>query len=107
MTSSSRLDALWGVVRSIPKGRVASYGVVGRSLDRPVSGLLVGKWMTSAPEGVPWWRVVGADGSLVIARRGPEFALQQKGLLESEGVRFDGERVSREFFVDALDPLEG
>ncbi len=94
MSSSSRLASLWELVRTIPFGRVASYGAVGRALDRPVSGLLVGKWMTGAPADVPWWRVVGADGALPIARRGPEFALRQRTLLEAEGVRFEGDRVA-------------
>ena len=40
----SQLDQLWAVVRSIPAGRVASYGAVGRALEDPASGFMVGGW---------------------------------------------------------------
>ena len=84
---------LWRVVQTIPRSRVAGYGDVGRALDTPVSGLLVGRWMTRCPEGVPWWRVVGRDGSLLIARRDVQAALLQRERLESEGVAFVDGRV--------------
>ncbi len=95
----STLDDLWSVVTSIPRGRVSSYGDVGRALDRPVSGVLVGKWMTQSPPSVPWWRVVGRNGDLLVAKRGPEFAAQQRDLLEQEGVTFVDGQVERKFFL--------
>lgn len=88
------LEELWELVRAIPFGRVAGYGALGRTLNRPVSGLVIGKWMAIAPPDVPWWRVVASDGALRTARRDPGLALTQRRLLESEGVSFDGERVT-------------
>ncbi|MCX7798962.1 MAG: MGMT family protein [Fimbriimonadales bacterium] len=92
----SRRDELWQVVRSIPTGRVASYGDCGRELIPPVSGLIVGKWMALAPADVPWWRVVARDGRLVVGRRDPRLAAVQRSLLEAEGVPFEGDRVDME-----------
>lgn len=92
------LEQLWELVRAIPFGKVAGYGALGRALDRPVSGLVVGKWMAVAPPDVPWWRVVASDGSLRTARRDPGLALSQKRHLEGEGVAFTSDRVSAEAF---------
>ncbi|MEJ5169667.1 MAG: MGMT family protein [Fimbriimonadales bacterium] len=87
------MSQLWFVVATIPYGKVATYGDVGRELDPPVSGLLVGKWMARAPEGVPWWRVVARDGTLVVAKRSPALGLEQRLRLEKEGVPFHGDQV--------------
>ena len=42
------LDELWEAVRNVPAGHVVSYGALGGSLSRPVSGYLVGRWMANA-----------------------------------------------------------
>ena len=51
------------VVETIPSGRVLTYGaiaaVVGRGGPRGVGGV-----MARDGHGVPWWRVVRADGTL-------------------------------------------
>lgn len=94
----SALDDLWLAVASIPKGCVVAYGDLGASLPRPVSGVLVGKWMANCPSELPWWRVVGKAGDLLIGRKDPSLALHQRQLLEREGVAFDGDQVSRAYF---------
>lgn len=83
----SRLEELWTIVSSIPRGRVSGYGDVGRALSRPVSGVLVGKWMAQCPPEVPWWRVCGKSGDLLVGKRDPNFARQQAQRLTDEGVR--------------------
>ncbi len=98
MEVSGRLENLWEIVRSISSGKVMGYGRVGQMLERPVSGLLVGRWMASAPEDVPWWRVIGADGTIKTFKRGPEHGLRQRKLLEEEGIEFEDERVPERFF---------
>lgn len=87
------LDELWKVVRTIPRGSCASYGDVGRALPNPTSGYQVGRWMASCPEGVPWWRVVSKEGRLPVGKKDPASAMEQKGLLEAEGVSFVEDRV--------------
>jgi methylated-DNA-protein-cysteine methyltransferase-like protein len=93
-------EELYDLVREIPVGRVAGYGQLGKMLSSPVSGLIVGKWMASAPPDLPWQRVIGADGSIKTFGRGPEFGIEQRQLLEGEGVVFNGECVESRFFVD-------
>lgn len=107
MTSREELYAL---VRQIPKGRCAGYGALGRFLRNPVSGYVVGRWMASAPEGIPWWRVVAKDGTLVVARRDPELGIRQRSLLVKEGVPFDEDQVRMQEVdwdpFDELDPAD-
>jgi alkylated DNA nucleotide flippase Atl1 len=68
------------------------------AMNSPVSGLLVGKWMASCPDGVPWWRVLKADGTLAVGKRDPRFAAEQIQKLEEEGIEFVGDSCPRQFF---------
>lgn len=74
------------MVASIPYGKVASYGEVGRALSTPSSGYMVGRWMAQSPSGLPWWRVVGKSGELRTAQRDPQLAEIQRHHLSAEGV---------------------
>lgn len=69
-------------VRSIPAGRVTTYGDLTPGAPRH-AGALLARCEDSA---VPWQRVVRADGTLAKGTR-------QRRLLEAEGVPFRGERV--------------
>jgi methylated-DNA-protein-cysteine methyltransferase-like protein len=69
-------------VRAIPVGFVRSYGDVSPGAPRFAGAVLA----TCDDPGLPWWRVVRADGSLAKGAR-------QRRLLEAEGVPFRGARV--------------
>jgi len=69
-------------VRAIPPGAVATYGDVSPGAPRFAGTVLFG----TTERGLPWWRVVRADGSLAKGAR-------QKRRLREEGVPFRGERV--------------
>lgn len=69
-------------VRSIPSGRVTTYGDLAPAAPRHAGALLA----ASADGAVPWQRVVHADGTLAKGER-------QRRLLEAEGVPFRGDRV--------------
>ena len=97
-------DDLWALIRRVPAGRVVAYGDLGKTLPNPVSGLIVGRWLKSSPEDVPWWRVVGKDGSLPIAKQSPALALEQTSRLEAEGIKFEGDRISTVAFI-SIDEL--
>jgi alkylated DNA nucleotide flippase Atl1 len=54
-------------VEAVPRGRVTTYGAVAEVVGAVVGGggpRLVGSAMAGHGGGVPWWRVVRADGSL-------------------------------------------
>lgn len=79
------------IVRRVPAGRVTTYGAVARLAQVPGGARQVGWAMSALPAGsrVPWHRVVNAAGR-VSERVTPGASLDQRLLLEREGVTFDG-----------------
>ncbi len=57
-----RVERVLDAVARIPRGRVASYGDVGRAVG--VTPRQVGWIMARHGSGVPWWRVTSRDGLL-------------------------------------------
>lgn len=87
---SPTYSRIWATVRRIPRGRVASYGQVAEVAGLPRQARLVGYALhASAPDSVPWHRVVNAQGVLSLGKLDPGGALTQRLRLESEGVTFD------------------
>jgi alkylated DNA nucleotide flippase Atl1 len=63
MDRESYVEAVLSLVERIPAGRVMSYGDIAECVG--VGGpRQVGAVMAEYGGGVPWWRVVRADGSL-------------------------------------------
>jgi len=85
MTSHERILA---VVRRIPRGRVATYGQIAALAGFPQQPRLVGYALRHADDGVPWHRVVNAQGR-ISPRAASESVSVQRAVLEAEGVRFD------------------
>jgi methylated-DNA-protein-cysteine methyltransferase related protein len=83
-------EAIWRVVRGIPKGKVATYGSVAKAAGFPGAARQV-VWALRATSGLPWHRVVGAGGHI---RLPGAHGLEQRMKLEFEGVRFRGTRVA-------------
>jgi methylated-DNA-protein-cysteine methyltransferase-like protein len=69
------------VVRSIPRGRVLSYGEVALRAGKPGGARAVVRALHQLDD-VPWWRVVRKGGTLA-----PAVALEQAQLLAAEGVQ--------------------
>jgi methylated-DNA-protein-cysteine methyltransferase related protein len=86
-------DAVYRVVKQIPRGRVTTYGEIARATRLRGGARVAGYAMAATPRGrgIPWHRVVGAGGKLII--REPYGSLQRK-LLQSEGVEINGARVN-------------
>jgi methylated-DNA-protein-cysteine methyltransferase related protein len=86
-------DPVYRLVKQIPRGRVLSYGDIARRLRLRGGARSAGHAMAATPygRGIPWHRVVGAGGKLLI--REPHASLQRK-LLESEGVTVSESRVN-------------
>ena len=83
---------VYDLVKKIPRGRVMSYGQVAKALRLRGGARAAGRAMAACPngQGVPWHRVVGAGGVLLI--REPYASLQRK-LLESEGLPLAEKRI--------------
>jgi len=83
---SERVIAL---IRSIPKGRVATYGQIARHAGNPGAARQVSYILhsSSRKEKLPWHRVVNSKGGISLKKsHGYE---RQKQLLVDEGIVFD------------------
>ena len=81
-------EAVWRLVRRVPRGKVVSYGQVATLLGSPRAARAVGYAMFNVQDDdVPWQRVVNSRGEISIggALHRPEL---QRALLEAEGVAF-------------------
>ncbi|MCA8960651.1 MAG: MGMT family protein [Planctomycetes bacterium] len=57
------------IVRSIPAGRVMTYGQISEILDRRISAAAVGWALRQCPDDVPWHRVVASTGRCSVGER--------------------------------------
>ena len=77
-------DSVYTVVAAIPYGTVMTYGDIARRIGYPGRARYVGYAMRVCPDGLPWHRVIRADGSIA----GGDFAPVRRMLLEREGIPF-------------------
>ncbi len=84
-------DKAIDVIKSIPKGKVLTYGRVALLAGSPHSARQVGYILHRLTEAnnLPWHRVLNSKGK--ISMRDPIAYVTQKGLMESEGVVFSTE----------------
>lgn len=93
------IEAVLRLVESVPKGRVSTYGQIGRIAG--IGPRVVGRIMVDWGATVPWWRVVNAAGRLPVSLRetalahwqGEEVALKRGG----DAVDLRGAGVSDEW----------
>lgn len=85
--------AIRGIIRQIPRGKVATYSQVAAAAGYPRHHRQVVQVLRACGDALPWQRVVGAGGRIRLKR---EAALEQRTRLELEGVRFRGRRVAME-----------
>jgi methylated-DNA-protein-cysteine methyltransferase related protein len=83
------LAVIRDTIRLIPRGKVSSYGEVASAAGLPGRARQV-VWALRGARGVPWHRVVGAGGKIMLPG---ENGLEQRMRLETEGVAFRGGRV--------------
>ena len=77
-------------IRSIPQGKVATYGQVAAAAGYPLYQRYVAQLLQKSGGTLPWQRVVGAGGAIKLKF---EAGMEQRTRLEMEGVRFRGRRV--------------
>ena len=90
--SGQVFEKIYAVVRSIPKGRVATYGMVALLAGNPRWARVVGYALHVNPEPgvIPCHRVVTRNGEVAsgFAFGGPDV---QRHLLEAEGIVFEAD----------------
>ena len=94
-SKESIYDAIYDVVRSVPKGRVTSYGAVAAAIGAASGARVVGYAMNmcaGVKPKVPAHRVVNRNGMLTGKHHfnPPE---QMQKLLEKEGIKIKDDKV--------------
>lgn len=86
-------------IKSIPPGRVATYGQIAALAGSPRSAIIVGQILKNCSDkyGLPWQRVINSKGYISIVNMEYPAELQAK-LLESENVTVT--KQDRLFHVD-------
>ncbi len=77
------------VIRSVPRGKVSTYGAIARAAGFPQAPRQVAAILRRGFE-LPWQRVLGAGGEIKLTG---DSAVEQRLRLEAEGVRFRGRKV--------------
>ncbi len=78
-------------VRRVPRGKVATYGDIAYAAGYPGAARQVAWALHTSSRGLPWHRIVGADGKILLPGEG---GFEQRMRLRAEGVEFVGLRVN-------------
>jgi len=78
-------DAVNAVIRDLQRGEVLTYGEVARRAGYPRAARAVGSVLATTM-GLPWWRVVRANGELAAHSREEQVRrLRREGVLVRDG----------------------
>ncbi|MBR2385017.1 MAG: MGMT family protein [Clostridia bacterium] len=83
----SFFDQIYQLLKTVPIGKVTTYGDIAKALGRPRSSRVVGYALhvNPDPQNIPCYKVVNRDGFLT-----PAFAFggqdAQRAMLEGEGI---------------------
>jgi methylated-DNA-protein-cysteine methyltransferase related protein len=98
--NQQRDTAFRRIIRSVPRGKVSTYGKVAAAAGYPLYHRAVARLLRNAPLlGLPWQRIVGAGGEIKLKGAA---AAEQRLHLTMEGVKFRGRRVDMEHYEHAL-----
>ena len=81
-------ERVYRIVRSIPRGRVMTYGQLAEILGDGYTPRTVGFVMHGSDDNTPWHRVINAQGACSTGRIALPSDKQQR-MLASEGVEFN------------------
>jgi methylated-DNA-protein-cysteine methyltransferase related protein len=86
-------NAIYQVVRQIPRGKVATYGQVADLAQLYGKARLVGYalYRVDLDSDIPWHRVINAKGEISYSHFRHGGDEQQRSLLEEEGIKFTAE----------------
>lgn len=99
-SDSERDELIIRAIRSIPRGKVATYGQVAAAAGYPLYHRLVARILNRVGNSLPWQRVVGAGGAIKLRL---DAGLEQRMRLEMEGVTFRGKRVALDLHQHVFD----
>jgi methylated-DNA-protein-cysteine methyltransferase-like protein len=88
MSEKTFTDKVVEAIKRIPKGKVATYGLVAMAAGNPRGARQVVRILHTLSEkhDLPWHRVINSKGTISLTGQGYRI---QRQLLEKEGVEFD------------------
>ncbi|HYJ85227.1 MAG TPA: MGMT family protein [Pyrinomonadaceae bacterium] len=86
-TDKKYRERVYRLVRSIPRGRVMTYGQIAEILGEGYTPRTIGFVMHGSDDKTPWHRVINAKGACSTGRIALPHDKQQR-MLETEGVQF-------------------
>ncbi|WP_334131256.1 MGMT family protein [Silanimonas lenta] len=93
MAKSGHDEAIRAAILAIPPGEVRSYGEVARRAGLPRGARRVARLLAAEGDaGLPWHRVLRADGRIAFPAGSPGHD-EQVARLRAEGVAVEGGRV--------------
>jgi methylated-DNA-protein-cysteine methyltransferase-like protein len=88
------------IIRSVPKGKVSTYGKIAAAAGYPLYHRAVARLLRrDVPNSLPWQRIVGAGGEIKLRGEG---SAEQQLRLTMEGVRFRGKRIDMNVYEHML-----
>ena len=95
MSNQSAQLRIYTALATIPCGRVATYGQIGKLAGLPRSGRLVGRTLRNLPNNsvLPWHRVINASGKISRPQDSDGFK-RQKARLQEEGLVVVGNHIN-------------
>ena len=87
-TDKDYRERVYRIVRSIPSGRVMTYGQLAEILGEGYTPRTVGFVMHGSDDRTPWHRVINAQGACSTGRIAIPYDKQQR-MLEAEGLSFN------------------
>lgn len=105
MSSDPSAERILAAIRSVPAGRVCSYGEIARRAGLPRRARLVARLLAGNDDPhLPWHRIVRADGRIAFPE-GSRGYREQCARLRREGVRVERGRVQLRREADGIDAL--
>src|SRR5512133_19445 len=89
--AKSMFTDLLAQVRRVPRGKVVTYGDIAYAAGYPGAARQVAWALHTSARGLPWHRIVGAEGKILLPAEG---GFEQRMRLRAEGVEFIGLRVN-------------
>lgn len=94
MKSSKFKQKVLETVKTVPPGKVVSYGQVALMVGVPRAAQAVGQVLHSSGEDVPWWRVINNAGRISTTCLEHSAVMQRKLLIK------DGVKVTKKLKID-------
>jgi methylated-DNA-protein-cysteine methyltransferase-like protein len=93
------------LIQSVPKGKVATYGLIAELAGKPGASRAVG-WLlhsSTRKHALPWQRIIKSGGLLSFPVSTANFTRQQR-LLQAEGVEIENGKVDLKKYLWARRP---